>query len=208
MPQPREPRRLPLEQPRPKFVGSNILPDSNIWCDKHLPAIVSALFDVGAFKPAISDYVVGEWLKNHEDTWVKGLEKTRRELAPELINSLNFVNAPRWRRFVRHFQETNKKDRPIAASAKAAGAHYIMSFNFKDFHPWEMHEQNLAVYPPDAILSECIYTYPYISRVFATISDLSPLNQSKIANVVNFWNIDKRMPMVANALAAHSGFAV
>lgn len=173
MPQPRKPRRLPLEQSRPKFVGANILPDSNVWCDKHLPAM--------------SDYIVFECLKNHEDTWVKGVNQPRRDLAPKLIGSYSYVDSTKWDRYTKNFRQTKENDRPVAASAKAAGARYIMSFNFKDFHPWEMHEQNLEVYPPDAILSECIYTCPYISRVFSAIADLDRINTGRHCQSYRFF---------------------
>ncbi len=199
-------KQLPLKWRRPNFVGANILIDTNVWVDNHLPHILLASVDLGLFQLSVSEYVMGEWLRNHEKTWVRGVNKSREELAEELEGSYNYVDSYMWNKFVRRFKRTEPKDKPVAASAKAAGSNYIMSFNYRDYYPLEMRSQGIEVYPPDAILSEYIYHDPYIAQLFANIYRPIEDDQDFVGQISQFWNYNKKMPMVANALTAHPGF--
>jgi len=199
-------KQLPLKWGRPNFAGANILIDTNVWVDNHLPHILLTLVDLGLFQLSVSEYVMGEWLRNHEKTWVRGVNKSREELAEELEGSYNYVDSYMWNKFVRRFKRTEPKDKPVAASAKAAGANYIMSFNYRDYYPLEMRAQGIEVYPPDVVLSEYIYRDPHIAQLFVNIYRPIEDDQGFVGQLSHFWNYNKKMPMVANALTAHPGF--
>jgi len=81
-----------------------------------------------------------------------------------------------------------------------------MSINYRDYYPIEMKSQGIAVYPPDTILSEYIYHDPYIAQLFANIYRPIEDDQDFVGQISQFWNYNKKMPMVANALTAHPGF--